>query len=151
MQRYRWSYGTMQAMWKHRRALVEGGGSGRFGRRGLLFLALFSVALPIFAPLFDILTVYGFFFFDRTTTAVAWLAMLALQAFTAVVAFRMDRESLRPLWALALQQFVYRQLMYIVVIQSVITAVTGARLRWHKLHRTGQPGVPKPGRSREPA
>ena len=27
--------------------------------------------------------------------------------------------------------------MYLVVIQSVVTAVTGARLRWHKLHRTG--------------
>ncbi|MDT4988359.1 MAG: hypothetical protein QOI74_2453, partial [Micromonosporaceae bacterium] len=56
----------------------------------------------------------------------------------------MDRESPRPLWALTLQQFVYRQLMYLVVIQSVITAVTGARLRWHKLHRTGQPGLAGP-------
>ena len=32
-QRYRWSYGTMQAMWKHRRALSDHGDSGRFGRR----------------------------------------------------------------------------------------------------------------------
>ncbi|MDT4990023.1 MAG: hypothetical protein QOI74_4117, partial [Micromonosporaceae bacterium] len=99
-QRYRWSYGTMQAMWKHRRALVERGGSGRFGRRGLLSLALFSVALPVFAPLFDIMTGYGLFFFNRNVTAAAWLGMLALQAFTALVAFRMDRESPRPLWAL---------------------------------------------------
>jgi cellulose synthase/poly-beta-1,6-N-acetylglucosamine synthase-like glycosyltransferase/peptidoglycan/xylan/chitin deacetylase (PgdA/CDA1 family) len=150
-QRYRWSYGTMQAMWKHRRALIQRGGSGRLGRRGLLSLALFSVALPMLAPLLDIMSVYGFFFFDRGTTAVAWTAMLALQTVTAVAAFRMDRESLRPLWALALAQFVYRQMMYLVVIQSVITALTGARLRWHKLHRTGQPEVPVTGRSREPA
>jgi cellulose synthase/poly-beta-1,6-N-acetylglucosamine synthase-like glycosyltransferase len=154
-QRYRWSYGTMQAMWKHRRALVERGGSGRLGRRGLLSLALFSVALPVFAPLFDIMTAYGLFFFDRTITAVAWLGMLGMQALTALVAFRMDRESPRPLWALALQQFVYRQMMYLVVIQSVVTALTGARLRWQKLHRTGQtrqpgqPGLPSAERSRE--
>jgi cellulose synthase/poly-beta-1,6-N-acetylglucosamine synthase-like glycosyltransferase len=45
-QRYRWSYGTMQAMWKHRRALVERGPSGRFGRLGLPLVALFGVALP---------------------------------------------------------------------------------------------------------
>jgi cellulose synthase/poly-beta-1,6-N-acetylglucosamine synthase-like glycosyltransferase len=33
-QRYRWSYGTMQSMWKHRRAVVSRGPSGHFGRVG---------------------------------------------------------------------------------------------------------------------
>ena len=54
-QRYRWSYGTMQAMWKHRKALTDSGASGRFGRRGLPFLALFGVALPLLAPVVDIM------------------------------------------------------------------------------------------------
>lgn len=63
--------------------------------------------------------------------------MLALQFFLAVFAFKLDKEKLGPLWSLPAQQFVYRQLMYAVMIQSVVTALTGARLRWHKLHRTG--------------
>jgi hypothetical protein len=53
------------------------------------------------------------------------------------VAFRFDRESLVPLWRLPLQQFAYRQLMYLVLLQSATTALTGGRLRWHKLHRAG--------------
>ena len=53
------------------------------------------------------------------------------------MAFRFDKESLRPLWRLPLQQFAYRQLMYLVLIQSATTALTGGRLRWHKLHRAG--------------
>lgn len=36
-----------------------------------------------------------------------------------------------------LQQFVYRQLMYLVVIQSVASALYGIRLRWQVMHRTG--------------
>jgi glycosyltransferase involved in cell wall biosynthesis len=136
-QRYRWSYGTMQAMWKHRRALFDSGESGRFGRRGLPFLALFGVALPLLAPVVDIMLVYGLVFWDRSQTIVAWLAMLALQMITAFVAFRFDSESVRPLWKLPLQQFAYRQLMYLVLIQSAMTAMTGGRLRWHKLHRAG--------------
>jgi hypothetical protein len=28
--------------------------------------------------------------------------------------------------------------MYLVVIQSVISAAVGTRLRWQKLHRTGE-------------
>ncbi|MFD0584801.1 bifunctional polysaccharide deacetylase/glycosyltransferase family 2 protein [Dactylosporangium darangshiense] len=144
LQRYRWSYGTMQAMWKHRCSVVERGPSGRFGRVGLPLLALFGILLPLLAPIIDILLVYGLLFTNRIETAAAWLAMLGLQALAAVVAFRLDREKLTPLWVLPLQQFVYRQLMYLVLIQSLVTALTGARLRWHKLRRTGSAGVAAP-------
>jgi cellulose synthase/poly-beta-1,6-N-acetylglucosamine synthase-like glycosyltransferase/peptidoglycan/xylan/chitin deacetylase (PgdA/CDA1 family) len=139
-QRYRWSYGTMQAMWKHRRAFLDHGDSGRFGRRGLPFLALFGVALPLLAPVVDILLVYGVVFWELRETLIAWTGMLLLQLITAAVAFRFDRESMTPLWRLPLQQFAYRQLMYLVLIQSATTALTGGRLRWHKLHRAGLPG-----------
>jgi hypothetical protein len=37
-----------------------------------------------------------------------------------------------------LQQFVYRQLMYLVVIESIISALRGARLRWQHAERTGE-------------
>ncbi|MFC8297180.1 bifunctional polysaccharide deacetylase/glycosyltransferase family 2 protein [Micromonospora orduensis] len=136
-QRYRWSYGTMQAMWKHRRSVFDRGASGRFTRRCLFFLSLFGVLLPLLAPVIDLLALYGLFFLDRTATAVAWLVMLGVQTVTAIVAFRLDREKLGVLWVLPLQQFVYRQLMYLVMIQAVVTALTGGRLGWQKLRRTG--------------
>ena len=69
------------------------------------------------------------------------LLAIALQLFTAAVAFRFDRESMVPLWRLPLQQFAYRQLMYLVLMQSAVTALTGGRLRWHKLHRAGLAGA----------
>jgi cellulose synthase/poly-beta-1,6-N-acetylglucosamine synthase-like glycosyltransferase/peptidoglycan/xylan/chitin deacetylase (PgdA/CDA1 family) len=143
-QRYRWSYGTMQAMWKHRRSLFERGPSGRYGRLGLPLVALFGVALPLLAPIIDLLTIYGLLFLDRTETAIAWVAMLGLQFVTAFVAFRLDKERVTPLWTLPLQQFAYRQLMYLVLIQSLLTALTGARLRWHKLRRSGTAGATAP-------
>ncbi|WP_433786183.1 bifunctional polysaccharide deacetylase/glycosyltransferase family 2 protein [Actinomycetospora sp. CA-101289] len=136
-QRYRWSYGTMQSMWKHRAAVLETGASGRFGRRGLVHLALFQVLLPLLAPLVDIFLVYGLLFLDPVTTLVAWSAVLAVQCLAAVVAFRLERERLRVLWLLPLQQVVYRQLMYAVLIRSVVTAAGGIRLGWQKLRRTG--------------
>ena len=140
-QRYRWSYGTMQAMWKHRRSIIERGASGRFGRRGLPLIGLFTVVLPLFAPLLDVLTVFGAIFLDRWITIVGWLAVLAVQTLTAVLAFRLDREPLRPLWALPLQQLVYRQLMYIVLVRSASTALSGRRLRWQKLKRSAEVAV----------
>ncbi|MEU1749160.1 bifunctional polysaccharide deacetylase/glycosyltransferase family 2 protein [Micromonospora arida] len=136
-QRYRWSYGTMQALWKHRRSVLDRGASGRFTRRCLFFVSLFGVLLPLLAPVIDLMALYGLFFLDRKVTAGAWLAMLGIQVVTAVVAFRLDREKLGVLWVLPLQQFAYRQLMYLVIIQSVVTALTGGRLGWQKLRRTG--------------
>ncbi|MFD7444166.1 bifunctional polysaccharide deacetylase/glycosyltransferase family 2 protein [Streptomyces sp. NPDC059909] len=136
-QRYRWSYGTMQAIWKHRRALVERGPSGRFGRVGLPLVSLFMVLFPLLAPLIDVFLLYGLVFGPTQKTVVAWLGVLAVQAVCAAYAFRLDQERMVHLISLPLQQILYRQLMYVVLLQSWITALTGGRLRWQKLRRTG--------------
>jgi cellulose synthase/poly-beta-1,6-N-acetylglucosamine synthase-like glycosyltransferase/peptidoglycan/xylan/chitin deacetylase (PgdA/CDA1 family) len=136
-QRYRWCYGTLQSMWKHKRALVEGDRSGRFGRRCLPYLTLFQVALPCLAPVVDVFAIYGIIFLDPVTVAVSWVAFVAAQAAAATYALKLDGERLTTLWVLPFQQIVYRQLMYLVVIQSLVTAVLGAPLRWHVIRRTG--------------
>ena len=143
-QRYRWCYGTLQAMWKHRRSVIQRGASGRFGRRGLLMMLLFQVLLPLSAPAMDAFLLYGLFFLDKQTTLLVWGGFLAVQFLTAAYAFRLDREPPWPLWSLPLQQVAYRQMMYLVVIQSVFTAIYGIRLPWEKLRRTGDIQLPVP-------
>jgi cellulose synthase/poly-beta-1,6-N-acetylglucosamine synthase-like glycosyltransferase/peptidoglycan/xylan/chitin deacetylase (PgdA/CDA1 family) len=150
-QRYRWSYGTMQAIWKHRRALVERGPSGRFGRVGLPLVSLFMVLAPLLAPLIDVFLLYGLVFGPTGKTIAAWLGVLALQAVCAAYAFRLDRERMTHLISLPLQQILYRQIMYVVLLQSWITALTGGRLRWQKLRRTGVVGAPPDPAVRQPA
>ena len=137
-QRYRWCYGTLQATWKHRRALIERGAAGRLGRRGLPYLLLFQVLLQVISPVVDVAGVFGVLTEDSLTVAATWAGFLLLQAVPGVIAFKLDGERLHPLLSLPLQQIVYRQLMYLVVIQSVVTAVAGARLPWQKLERRGQ-------------
>ncbi|MCF3171918.1 glycosyltransferase [Streptomyces sioyaensis] len=136
-QRYRWCYGTLQSMWKHRHAVVEVGPAGRFGRRGLAYLALFQILLPLFAPVVDVFALYGLCFGDTAQAVGVWLGFLVIQLITAAYALRLDHERLRSLWALPLQLFFYRQLLYLVVIQSVVTALLGTRLKWHRMQRAG--------------
>jgi cellulose synthase/poly-beta-1,6-N-acetylglucosamine synthase-like glycosyltransferase/peptidoglycan/xylan/chitin deacetylase (PgdA/CDA1 family) len=144
-QRYRWSYGTMQAMWKHRRAVLERGGSGRLGRRGLPYLLLFQVLLPLLAPLVDVFAVWGLIFGQAVEMGAVWLGFLAVQVVASWYAFRLDGERARVLWTVPLQQFVYRQLMYLVVMQSVVTALVGSRLRWQRMDRQGMGTPPGTG------
>src|SRR5258708_14999953 len=136
-QRYRWSYGTMQAMWKSRRAVIERGPSGRFGRYCLTYLALFHILLPLIAPVVDVFSVYGLLFLNPVKVTLFWLTFVLLQALAGGYALRLDGERLRPLCLLPLQQVVYRQLMYLVTIQSVITALIGTRQRWQAISRAG--------------
>ncbi|GHA54852.1 bi-functional transferase/deacetylase [Streptomyces tauricus] len=141
-QRYRWSYGTMQALWKHRKSLTDKGPSGRFGRVGMPLVVIFQIVTPVFAPLIDVFTVYSMIFIDFKASLLAWLAVLCVQLVCAAYAFRLDKEKYRYLLMMPLQQLAYRQMMYLVLIHSCITALTGGRLRWQKLKRTGEVGTP---------
>lgn len=137
-QRYRWSFGTMQAVWKHRGAMVSRNPlDRRIGRRALPYMLLFQIVLPIIAPLIDLYAVYGLVFTDAMRVILAWAAFNAVQVVIAIYGFRLDRESIRPLWALPLQQFVYRQMMYLVIIESTVSALQGRRSGWKHLPRTG--------------
>ncbi|XVV05492.1 glycosyltransferase [Actinosynnema sp. CA-248983] len=130
-QRYRWSYGTFQSMWKHRAA------RGRMGRLGLAYLLLFHVVLPLLAPALDVYVIYGAFIADAPWAVVVWALFLAMQTLSAGYALRLDGESLRPLWTFPLQQLAYRQLTYLVVVKSLVTALHGTPVRWQSVGRSG--------------
>ena len=142
-QRYRWSFGTMQSVWKHRGAVLRRS-NGPIGMIGLPYLILFQIALPVLAPLIDIFALYGILFLDPLVVVAFWLAFNLLMLAQGAYAFHLDGERPSVLWALPLQTFVYRQLMYLVVMQSVASAVQGLRLRWQHIERSGDVEVATP-------
>ena len=154
-QRYRWCYGTMQAMWKHRRSVFQRGPSGKFGRRCLTYLAFFHVLLPLTAPIVDLAAIYGLLVLNPVDVAVFWVGFTFMQMVACGYALALDRERIRAVWVMPLQQVLYRQLMYLVTIQSVMTALLGTRQRWQVSHRSGTlagtaarvsaPGMPRYG------
>jgi len=145
-QRYRWGYGMMQAVWKHRAAIGRravtgpGGAITHMGRIGIPYLMLFGMILPLLAPLVDLFAIVGLLYTSASTIAITWILFGSIQVLLAAYALHMDGEKLRTLWALPLQQVVYRQLLYLVVLESAVSALAGTRLRWHKLARAGTAG-----------
>ena len=136
-QRYRWCYGTLQSVWKHRASFWRPG-EHAIGRRGLPYLVLFQIVLPLFAPLIDLFSIYGIVFLNPWAVLGFWCVFTSLQLLLGWYAFRLDGESPRVLWAMPLQQFVYRQLMYLVVVESMLTAIQGSRLHWRPIARRGE-------------
>lgn len=148
-QRFRWSFGTLQCLWKHRAALFN------VKRPVLGFVALpqiwlFQIILATLAPLIDLAIVWSLLAagIDRVYHPVEWSPDNLIQALLywavfilvdlSAAALGMAMERRAP-WAdlawLPVQRFGYRQLMYYVVIKAVVTAVRGPHVGWGKLER----------------
>jgi cellulose synthase/poly-beta-1,6-N-acetylglucosamine synthase-like glycosyltransferase len=135
-QRSRWAYGTLQSLWKHRGALRHAG-QRRIGLRAIPYMALFQIVLPLAAPLIDLFAIFGMLFLDPVKILAFWVAFNTFQLLLGWCAFGWDGERRRALWALPLQQLVYRQMMYLVVVDAVASALMGTHRRWNHLERTG--------------
>jgi cellulose synthase/poly-beta-1,6-N-acetylglucosamine synthase-like glycosyltransferase/peptidoglycan/xylan/chitin deacetylase (PgdA/CDA1 family)/spore germination protein YaaH len=132
-QRFRWTYGTYQCLWKHRGAF----GKGPLGWVGLPNMVVFQLVFPLLSPIGDIMMVASIGRGDWRAFLAGYLAFLAMDICGSILAFTLDHKPLRWLPLLLIQRFSYRQIMYYVCFKAMIAAVRGARHGWRKLDRTG--------------
>jgi cellulose synthase/poly-beta-1,6-N-acetylglucosamine synthase-like glycosyltransferase/peptidoglycan/xylan/chitin deacetylase (PgdA/CDA1 family)/spore germination protein YaaH len=150
-QRFRWAYGTLQCLWKHRDMTFN----PRYGMLGMIALPqvwLFQILLTALAPLADLMLVWQLVWqymayiqhgaeFDNSdliTVGIYYGVFVLVDMVAALFAFGMERkESWSLMLWLPLQRFGYRQLMYYVVVRSISTALRGPSVGWSKLERTG--------------
>ena len=152
-QRFRWAFGTLQCLWKHRSALFNPR-YGAFGTIAMPSLWVYQIGFQAIAPIVDLTIVwsliYSHFIAPNTGHQNAsmllgyWALFSAIELLGAWIAFRLDREDKRLLVWLLFQRFVYRQLMYYVIVKSLVFALRGSLVGWGKFERKGtvkQPGA----------
>lgn len=135
-QRYRWAYGTLQCLWKHKDSLFNP------MHKTLGFVALpnmwiFQYIFQSLSPLADIYFAIGLFGKNPIKVIVFYFAFLLLDYIAALFAFKLEKESSKPLIWLFVQRIVYRQFMTFVVIKSILSAFKGITVGWNKLQRKG--------------
>jgi len=150
-QRFRWSFGTLQCLWKHRAVLREGRPVG-LARIGMPQAWLFQILFSALSPLIDLALVLSFVGtilrvqqhgWAQTQSDVLrmltyWLVFVLVDVIAGWIAYRMDPARQRfPALRLVAQRFVYRQLMYGIVIRAVSAALRGRLVGWGKLERSG--------------
>ncbi len=148
-QRFRWSFGTLQCLWKHRKDLFN----PRHPVLGFVALPqiwLFQIFLTVASPLVDLAIVssliwalYGRAYHpvewspdDFFRSVFYWAAFIFLDLSAGALGMALERRApWKDLVWLPVQRFGYRQLMYYVVVKSVVTAIRGYRVGWGKLER----------------
>lgn len=148
-QRFRWSFGTLQCVWKHRGALFSRK-TPVLGFIALPQIWLFQIVLAVAAPLVDLAVVWSLISGlygavahpvewrpdDMLLGLTYWAVFIAVDLAAGALGMAMERRApWRDLPFLPVQRFGYRQLMYYVVVKSVVTAIQGGRVGWGKLER----------------
>jgi cellulose synthase/poly-beta-1,6-N-acetylglucosamine synthase-like glycosyltransferase/peptidoglycan/xylan/chitin deacetylase (PgdA/CDA1 family) len=156
-QRFRWSFGILQAVWKHGGAIRK---RSRLGWIALPNIIIFQILIPLLAPLIDMIaltysvayTVSRYFHPESSDPrnfqrmAFFFVVFLAIDFVAAALAFLLERrepaagrrEDMQLLLHLWLQRFAYRQLFSMVLLKTVKRAIDGKPFAWDKLERTAQ-------------
>ena len=152
-QRFRWSFGILQSVWKHRLAFVRNKAMGLFALPNIL---IFQMFLPLVSPFIDLMFLAGIvhYLIDRhyhpeAASAASFMKLLAyfltfllIDFVTSTVAFSLERRHpankgdgwlLFHIW---LQRFAYRQVFSIVLFKTLMRAIDGKPFNWDKLERT---------------
>jgi len=152
-QRFRWSFGILQAVWKHRRAFAR---EGALGWVALPNIAIFQILLPLVSPFIDVMFIVGALSYavkryfhplaadpaDFLKLVMFFAAFLVIDFIASVIAFSLERREAgqgEDVWLLAhvwLQRFAYRQLFSIVLFKTLKRAIDGRPFSWEKLERT---------------
>ena len=155
LQRFRWSFGILQAVWKHRLAFIRNKAMGLFALPNIL---IFQMLLPLVSPFIDLMFLAGVvnYFVDlhyhpEAASAASFeklvayfLTFLLIDFITSSAAFSLERRHpankgdgwlLFHIW---LQRFAYRQVFSIVLFKTLKRAIDGKPFNWEKIQRTAR-------------
>jgi cellulose synthase/poly-beta-1,6-N-acetylglucosamine synthase-like glycosyltransferase/spore germination protein YaaH/peptidoglycan/xylan/chitin deacetylase (PgdA/CDA1 family) len=152
-QRFRWSFGILQAVFKHRAVFAR---KGALGFVALPNILIFQILLPLVSPFIDMMFAVGviwyfiqkYFHPDSTDPAsfqrllIFFGAFLVIDFLASALAFALERrqpEAREDAWLLSqvwLQRFAYRQVFSLVLFRTLKRAIQGRPFAWDKLDRT---------------
>ena len=134
-QRFRWAFGTLQCLWKHKDMVFH----PRYRAIGLVGLPnvwFFQIFLVAFTPILDLVFLASFLLGASQMLIIYFFLFLLMDLASAVAACLIEREPLRWAWLSIPMRFIYRPILGWVVWRSLYKALQGAWVRWGKADRT---------------
>jgi peptidoglycan-N-acetylglucosamine deacetylase len=160
-QRFRWTFGTLQAVWKHR----DTAGKARYGTMGWIAIPnifLFQIVLPLVSPVIDLLFLLSLALWglgqlkfarlpelwttqDVERSLIFFAIFMFIDLLTCMIAFALEKDEDWTLLApLILQRFYYRQMMYVVLFSALREALRGRPVGWRGVETQAPPAATPP-------
>jgi poly-beta-1,6 N-acetyl-D-glucosamine synthase len=136
-QRTRWTFGSLQAIWKHRDLLFR----PRYGLLGWYVLPQYALAIILPIVFLPFIVFMGLRTAQEQGIHVVlyyFLLFLGAHLIVAIVGIVLMREKWRHLWMVPVYRLVYEPMRAYLLYVSVYMAVRGVRAGWNKVARTGR-------------
>jgi cellulose synthase/poly-beta-1,6-N-acetylglucosamine synthase-like glycosyltransferase/peptidoglycan/xylan/chitin deacetylase (PgdA/CDA1 family) len=143
-QRFRWTFGVLQTLWKHRGGLVSPS-AVRPTVRWLLLPTVLTchLGVPLLAPLVDLAGLLAVCVGYGRELIPYGIAMFCAELLLTLAAMVMDRASPRIASDWLLQRLIYRWILFFALVRAIGAALRGGAVGWNKLARTGSVRVAK--------
>jgi peptidoglycan-N-acetylglucosamine deacetylase len=134
-QRTRWTFGTLQAIWKHRDLLFRHGLLGWY----VLPQYVITIILPIvFMPFIVFMGIRTAQVQGIHVLLYYFLLFMGAHIIIAAIGIGLLREKWRHLWILPVYRIVFEPLRAYLLYTAIYMAVRGVRAGWNKAARTGR-------------
>jgi peptidoglycan-N-acetylglucosamine deacetylase len=134
-QRFRWAYGTLQCLWKHRDMVFN----WKYRALGLFSLPsvwFFQIILVAITPMVDLFLLASLPFGAWSAVLPFVIVFLSMDVLLATLACIIEHESLLVAWRILPMRLIYRPMLSYVIWKAILRAVKGALVGWGKLERT---------------
>ncbi|KGR78295.1 glycosyltransferase [Ureibacillus manganicus] len=133
-QRFRWSYGILQAIWKHRKTIRKS------NNKMLKYVAipslLYNYLLFLTMPIVDIMFIWALI--NGYVSIYIFALIFYLTDFlNSYVAFKVGKENKKPLYWIVVQRLAYRVFFAYITWKTFYRAIKGRKVGWTNLKRTG--------------
>jgi hypothetical protein len=145
-QRFRWCFGVLQTVWKHKWAMLAP--PRKNPTIGLLLMPCIlacHIATPLMAPLADLAAIVALLLGHGKAVLPYALALLVAELTLTLLAMRIDRARWSLMWDWLINRTVYRWFLFVALSRAVMAALRGGAVGWGKLVRTGTVQAPPIG------
>ena len=134
-QRFRWAYGTLQCLWKHR-DLVFNWNYRALGWFSLPSIWFFQIMLVAITPMVDLFLLASLPFGVWRAVMPFVITFLAMDVILATLACILEREPITSAWRILPMRLIYRPMLSYCIWKAIFRALKGAWVSWGKLERT---------------
>ena len=134
-QRFRWAYGTLQCLWKHR-DMIFNWNYRALGWFSLPSVWFFQIILVAITPVVDLLLLASLPFGAWSAVLPFVITFLSMDVILATLACILEREPITRAWRILPMRLIYRPMLSYCIWKAIIRAIKGAWVSWGKLERT---------------
>ena len=134
-QRFRWAYGTLQCLWKHR-DMVFNWNYRALGWFSLPSVWFFQIILVAVTPMVDLFLLASLPFGAWRAVLPFIIIFLSMDVILATLACILEKDPVSRAWRILPMRLIYRPMLSYCIWKAILRAIKGAWVSWGKLERT---------------